>query len=134
MATKKALLDGLRFHAIKFISNNVVNPYDKDQFERPVKLHRRFPQDTPNIPVDANPDDDKEREKEAIRKAEKAAEREATQAQIAPTDKAAAAKKRQPFKKKTEDVYYPTDTPEAQKRARLRYEEGRPWHLRRASV
>jgi len=128
-ATKKALLEGLRFHAIKFISNNVVNPYDKDQFERPVKLHRRFPQDTPNIPVDANPEDDKEREKEAIRKAEKAAEREATQAQIAPTDKAAAAKKRQPFKKKTEDVYYPTDTPEAQKRARLRYEEGRPWHL-----
>jgi transcription initiation factor TFIIF subunit alpha len=129
MATKKALLEGLRFHAIKFISNNIVNPYDKDQFERPVKLHRRFPQDTPNIPVDANPEDDKEREKEAIRKAEKAAEREATQAQIAPTDKAAAAKKRQPFKKKTEDVYYPTDTPEAQKRARLRYEEGRPWHL-----
>jgi len=128
-ATKKALLEGLRFHAIKFISNNVVNPYDKEQFERPVKLHRRFPQDTPNIPVDANPEDDKEREKEAIRKAEKAAEREATQAQIAPTDKAAAAKKRQPFKKKTEDVYYPTDTPEAQKRARLRYEEGRPWHL-----
>ncbi|KAG9893557.1 Rap30/74 interaction domain-containing protein, partial [Aureobasidium melanogenum] len=129
MATKKALLEGLRFHAIKFISNNIVNPYDKEQFERPVKLHRRFPQDTPNIPVDANPEDDKEREKEAIRKAEKAAEREATQAQIAPTDKAAAAKKRQPFKKKTEDVYYPTDTPEAQKRARLRYEEGRPWHL-----
>lgn len=129
ISTKKSLLEGLRFHAIKFISDGEVNPYDRKQFERPVKLHRRFPRDTPNTPVVANPEDDKEREKEAIRKAEKAAEREATQAQIAPTDKTAAAKKRQPFKKKTEDVYFPTDTPEAQKRARLRYEEGRPWHL-----
>jgi transcription initiation factor TFIIF subunit alpha len=129
VTTKKALLEGLRFHAMKFISDSEVNPYDRSQFERPVKLHRRFPRDTPNQPVVPNPEDDKEREKEVIRKAEKAAEREATQAQIAPTDKAAAAKKRQPFKKKTEDVYFPTDTPEAQKRARLRYEEGRPWHL-----
>ncbi|CAD0031030.1 unnamed protein product [Aureobasidium pullulans] len=129
LTTKKAVLEGLRYHAMKFIADNEINPYDKTQFERPVKLHRRFPRDTPNAPTDANPEDDKEREKEVIRKAEKAAEREATQAQIAPTDKAAAAKKRQPFKKKTEDVYYLTDTPDTQKRARLRYEEGRPWHL-----
>ncbi|KAI5241593.1 Rap30/74 interaction domain-containing protein [Aureobasidium subglaciale] len=128
-ATKKSILEGMRFHAMKFISNNTINPYDGTSFVRPVKLHRRFPKDTPNTPVTDDPELAKEREKEAIRKADRAAEREATQAQIAPTDKAAAAKKRQPFKKKTEDVYYPTDTPEAQKRARLRYEEGRPWHF-----
>lgn len=134
VTTKKALLEGLRHHVMRFTSDKEVNPYDstQDQFQRPVRLQRRFPHDTPKTPVPVtadNADDDKEREKEAIRKAEKVAEREANQAQIAPTDKTAAAKKREPFKKKTEDVYFPTDTPEAQKRAKLRYEEGRPWHL-----
>lgn len=130
MSTKKAFLEGLRFHAMKFIADTEVNPYDRSQFERPVKLHRRFPRDTPNQPVVTNPEDDKERELDAIRKAEKQAEREATQAQIAPTDKTIVKKKgQQPFKKKTQDVLYPTDTPEAKKRAQLRYEEGRPWHL-----
>ncbi|KAL1301761.1 hypothetical protein AAFC00_005959 [Neodothiora populina] len=134
LTTKKALLDGLRYHVMRFSSDREVNPYKTtgNQFQRPVRLQRRFPHDTPrqNIPDPAtNEEDDKEREKEAVRKAERQAEREANQAQIAPTDKTAAAKKRQPFKKKTEDVYFPTDTPEAQKRAKLRYEEGRPWHL-----
>lgn len=135
VTTKRALLEGLRHHVMRFTApDREVNPYlaTEDQFQRPVRLQRRFPHDTPKDPLPnatENPEDDKEREKEAIRKAERVAEREANQAQIAPTDKTAAAKKRQPFKKKTEDVYFPTDTPEAQKRAKLRYEEGRPWHL-----
>lgn len=131
VTTKKALLEGLRYHALRLVSGEAVDPYDQSSFMRPLRLHRRFPRDTPNhnVPVIHDPEDDKEREKESIRKAEKQAEKEANQAQIAPTDKTAAAKKRQPFKKKTEDVYFLTDTPEAQKRAKLRYEEGRPWHL-----
>lgn len=133
--TKKALLEGLRHHVMRFVASKeppeIVNPYDpsEDQFQRPLRLQRRFPHDTPKDPLPVNPEDDKEREKEAIRKAERQAEREANQAQIAPTDKTAAAKKRQPFKKKTEDVYHPQDTADSQKRAKLRYEEGRPWHL-----
>ena len=134
VTTKRELLEGLRHHVMRFSSDKLVNPYDasEGQFQRPIRLQRRYPNDTPRAPPPTpgqNPDDDKEREKEAIRKAERQAEKEANQAQIAPTDKTAAAKKRQPFKKKTEDVYFPTDTPEAQKRAKLRYEEGRPWHL-----
>lgn len=128
--SKKALMEGKRFHAMRLQSDKEVNPFDESQFTRPLRLHRRFPRDTMNMP-DPNADttaDDKEREKDAIRRAEREAEKEANRAQIAPTDKSAARKKQQ-FKKKTEDVYYPTDTPEAQKRQRLRYEEGRPWHL-----
>lgn len=134
VTTKKQLLEGLRHHVMRFTTDREVNPYDpsEDQFQRPVRLQRRFPHDTAKDPVanaTVNEEDDKEREKEAIRKAERQAEKEANQAQIAPTDKTATAKKRQQFKKKVEDVYFPTDTPEAQKRAKLRYEEGRPWHL-----
>ncbi|GAB7353374.1 hypothetical protein MBLNU459_g3854t1 [Dothideomycetes sp. NU459] len=131
VTTKKSLLEGLRYHALRLVSADNIDPYDQTQFMRPLRLHRRFPRDTPHNtqPVVPDPEDDKEREKESIRKMEKQAEKEANQAQIAPTDKTVAAKKRQPFKKKTEDVYFPTDTPEAQKRAKLRYEEGRPWHL-----
>lgn len=133
MASKKSVLEGLRFHAMRFQSDSDVNPWNEAVFTRPLRLHRRFPRDQMIVPepiVDSVVDD-KEREKEAVRKAERQAEREANQAQIAPTDKsqAAAARKKNPFKKKTEDVLYPTDTPEAQKRAKLRYEEGRPWHL-----
>lgn len=134
VTTMKELLEGKRHHIMRFASDKNVNPYSEQegQFQRPLRLQRRYPNDTPRAPlppVGENPEDDKEREKEAARKAERQAEKEANQAQIAPTDKTAAAKKRQPFKKKTEDVYFPTDTPEAQKRAKLRYEEGRPWHL-----
>lgn len=133
VTTKKALLDGLRHHVMRFTSGTLVNPYStaQDQFQRPVRLQRRFAHDVAREPVVKldNEEDDKEREKEAIRKAERQAEKDANQAQIAPTDKTATAKKRQNFKKKVEDVYYPTDTPEAQKRAKLRYDEGRAWHL-----
>lgn len=106
------------------------NPYDESQFTRPLRLHRRFPRDQlmDHTPVEDG-EDNKDREKEEIRRAERLAQREANQAQIAPTEKSVAAKKRPQFKKKVEDVFYPQDTPEAQKRAKLRYEEGRPWHL-----
>lgn len=130
VATKKAILDGLRFHAMRLMTTGEANPYDPEQFTPPLRLHRRFPRDKMMDPEAAGlAVDSKDREKEEIRKAERQAEKEANQAQIAPTEKAAAAKKRPQFKKKIEDVFYPQDTPEAQKRSKLRYEEGRPWHL-----
>jgi len=131
VTVKKSELHALRHHAMRLMASGEVNPWDPDQFTPPLRLHRRFPRDTLTQPVAAaaNGVDDKEREKEAIRKAERQAQREANQAQIAPTEKSAQTKKRQQFKKKVEDVYYPQDTPEAQKRAKLRYEEVRPWHM-----
>lgn len=129
-ASKKALLQGLRFHAMRLISEQEVDPWDESQFTRPLRLHRRYARDQKLEPVvPENGVDDKEREKEEIRKAERQAQKEANQAQIAPMEKAAQKKKLPQFKKKVEDVFYPQDTPEAQKRAKLRYEEGRPWHL-----
>ncbi|GAM84141.1 hypothetical protein ANO11243_021340 [Dothideomycetidae sp. 11243] len=130
VASRKALLQGFRYHAMRLISEQEANPYDESQFTRPLRLHRRFARDQRLQPMPAeNGVDDKDREKEEIRKAERQAQKEANQAQIAPTEKVTQKKKLPQFKKKVEDVYYPQDTPEAQKRARLRYEEGRPWHL-----
>lgn len=132
IATRKALLDGLRFHAMRLsASNEEVNPYNPEQFVPPLRLHRRFPRDTLNQgPPAGNGVDETERKNDEIRKAERQRQREENQKQIAPVgDKSSQTKKRPQFKKKVEDVYNPQDTPEAQKRARLRYEEGRPWHL-----
>ncbi|KAF2153296.1 Rap30/74 interaction domain-containing protein [Myriangium duriaei CBS 260.36] len=130
VASKKAILQGFRYHAMRLISEQEANPYDETQFTRPLRLHRRFARDQRLEPVALeNGVDDKEREKEEIRKAERQAQKEANQAQIAPTEKPNQKKKLPQFKKKVEDVFYPQDTPEAQKRAKLRYEEGRPWHL-----
>lgn len=130
VASKKAILQGLRFHAMRLVADLDINPYDPSQFTRPLRLHRRFARDQKieTIVKPENEAENKEREKEEIKKAERLAQKEANQAQIAPTEKTQQ-KKRQQFKKKVEDVYYPQDTPEAQKRAKLRYEEGRPWHL-----
>ncbi|PNS15804.1 hypothetical protein CAC42_4256 [Sphaceloma murrayae] len=129
VASKKSILQSLRHHAMRLNSEQEVNPYDTSQFTRPMRLHRRFPRDQKNDIVPENGIDDKEREREEIRRAERQAQKEANQAQIAPTDKNQQKKKLPNFKKKVEDVYYPQDTPEAQKRAKLRYEEGRHWHL-----
>ncbi|KAF4547114.1 Transcription initiation factor IIF subunit alpha-like protein [Elsinoe fawcettii] len=129
VATKKSILQNLRHHAMRLASEQEVNPYDPSQFTRPLRLHRRYPRDQ-KVEVPENGVDDKEREKEEIRKAERQAQKDANQAQIAPTGTAGQQQKKRPqFKKKVEDVYYPQDTPAAQKRAKLRYEEGRPWHL-----
>ncbi|KAK4943732.1 transcription factor IIF subunit tfg1 [Elasticomyces elasticus] len=129
VATKRELMDGLRFHAMRFISKDVVDPYDESVFTRPIRLHRRDPREVTeqSEPTPESVVDDKEREKEAIRKAEKQVEREANQAQIAPT-KSSVAKKKNPFQKKTEDVWTHDDAA-SQKKAKLRYEEGRPWFL-----
>ena len=134
IAAGKAEIERLRFHAMRFAGKGeigVVNPWDPNQFTPPLRLHRRFARDIMNVPVaPADGVDDKEREKDAIRKAERQAQREADQALIAPSQKSELTKKRQQVgQKKVVDVFYPQDTVAAQKTAKLRYEEGRPWHL-----
>lgn len=138
--TKSMIEQGMRYHALKFTVRPSekgvvphVDPYDDQHFTRPVRLHRRYARDKPETAdqSDAPPGiDDKERELHNARRAERQAEREANQAQIAPSG--AANKKQQPRKKNqknVEDVYYNDNNPKQQKAAQLRYEETKPWHL-----
>ncbi|KAF2843383.1 hypothetical protein M501DRAFT_994292 [Patellaria atrata CBS 101060] len=139
VTTKRAFLEGLRHHVIKFQSRSPsqrVDPTDQSTFTRPVRLHRRDPRAPPSgagssvVDVDMKDDglDDKEREKQEAIKAERLRIREENQAQIAPTGKQS---RPQNFNKlkKTEQVYRTDDSPAAKKAAQLRYEEAMPWHL-----
>lgn len=144
VTTKRALLEGLRHHAMRFIPNSSatevkVNPADESQFTRPVRLHRRDPRVTAagrwgevdGDSVDGKEVDDKERERIELARAERRAEREANQAQIAPASKTAVAQKKnnKQFQKKTEQVFRVNDTGDKVKNTQLRYEESIPWHL-----
>ncbi|KAH7045275.1 transcription initiation factor IIF subunit alpha [Macrophomina phaseolina] len=130
--TKRALLEGLRHHIIKFQSKHPIDPTDQDEFTRPIRLHRR---DAALGKSGAGADDGEEEEneeevKERLRiealKEERRRNREEVQAQIAPKAKGRTFVDN---KKKIQQVYERNDTPESIKASRLRYEETLPWHL-----
>ncbi|TGO35527.1 hypothetical protein BHYA_0155g00180 [Botrytis hyacinthi] len=138
--TRRALRDGIRYHAMRFSGKKEVDPTDQNEFTRPISLHRRDPRQPP--PGKAFKDEDvvmkdavdsKERERQEILKAEKEAQKAADRAQIAPTGNnanAAAAKKAQAFRnEKTTQVHRLDKTAEQKKESDLRYEEALPWHL-----
>lgn len=132
MATKRALLDGMRFHVARLISKEGVDVTDEKEYERPIKLLRKDPRYHANgeaIQMDSKEamEDERERERLESLKLERQRVREEHQKQMAPA--AVAKKKPQAFKKKVEQVYRADDTPEARKRSQLRYEEALPWHL-----
>jgi transcription initiation factor TFIIF subunit alpha len=145
VTTKKALLEGLRFHVARFASKKNVNPLNTDEFTRPVRLQRRDPRAPPTGGAgskSAEPEDapmtkedlmdEKERERQEALKAEKEAQKQADLEQIAPRahqPAAASSKKHSTFNKKTTQVYDHDQTPEARKRSQVRYEEALPWHL-----
>lgn len=139
LVSKHALMQGLHYHAMRFQSRPdgdggmvSINPYDENQFTRPVRLHRRMARDkieTAEQSDAASGVDDKERELNSIRRAERQAEREANQALIAPTGGDTKSPMRKKPQKKVEDVYYDENDPKQRRRAQLRYEEARPWHL-----
>jgi len=144
VTTKRALLEGLRHHVMRFLPNSSaaevrVNPADESQFTRPVRLLRRDPRTTVKgrwgeenaENSDGKEVDDKEREKLEALRAERRAEREANQALIAPASKAVAAQKKPPkqFQKRTEQIYKLDESGERKKGMQLRYEEAIPWHL-----
>lgn len=139
--TKRALLEGLRFHVAKFASKKTIDPTSEQDFTRPVRLHRRDPRAPPSGAGAVKDEDgvseskegvldDKEREQQEILHQEREAQKQAELAQIAPTaaTRTANAKKGKP-KRKTEQVYRTNLTPEAAKAQKLRYEETLPWHL-----
>lgn len=139
MTTKKALLDGIRYHLLKLSSSKVdgspVDPTDQDEFARPVTLHRRDARAPPpgrmvKEPVkEPTPVDESEKERIAQMKAEKEAQRAIDQAKIAPVAKETNAKK--PKKQKEEKTIFNRGprTAAAKKESDLRYEEALPWHL-----
>lgn len=131
-ATKRELLQGLRYHVARLISKDTVDITDPHEYERPIKLHRKDPRYQPNgnpMEVDSKEEliDEKQRADLEAAKAERQRIREEQAKQMAP----AASQKRKPqaFKKKVEQVYRADDTPEERKRQQLRYEEALPWHL-----
>ena len=131
-ATKRELLQGMRFHVARMISKDTVDITNEKEWERPIKLHRKDPRFYPNgsaMDLDSKEEMIDEKQKEAIEaaKAERQRIREEQAKQMAPT--AVAKRKPQAFKKKVEQVYRADDTPEERKRQQLRYEEALPWHI-----
>ncbi|KAI9700652.1 MAG: hypothetical protein M1836_002021 [Candelina mexicana] len=142
VTTKRALMEGMRYHVARFASKKDVNPTDQTEFTRPVRLHRRDPrapvagggnlknEDVKDTGLMDGVLDDKERERQEILRAEREKQRAENLAQIAPTAHAGNHKKPNAFNnKKTQQAYDKDDDPEATYQKKLRYEESLPWHL-----
>ena len=137
--TKRALMEGFRNHVARFSSKRNVDPRNTNEFERPVRLHRRDPRAPPaggggvkgeDQAMGGTDDmDDKEKEKQDILRAEREAQRAADMALVAPATNPGGGKKLSSFQKKTEQVYRNDKTEAQKKQSQLRYEEALPWHL-----
>lgn len=141
MTTKKALLDGIRHHMLKFTASKTgenIDPTDQDEFARPVTLHRRDARQPPPgrvVKEEAIPEpepktvDQEEQDRLAQIKADKEAQRAIDQAKIAPVTKDNQPKK--PKKAKEDKITFnrAPKTEAAKKESELRYEEALPWHL-----
>ncbi|KND91238.1 Transcription initiation factor IIF subunit alpha [Tolypocladium ophioglossoides CBS 100239] len=139
MTTKKALLDGVRYHLIKFaqskLNDKPVDPTDQDAFARPVTLHRRDARQPPpgRAVKEEGPQplqiDEKEAEMLAQIKADREAQRAIDQAKIAPVAKDTNPKR--PKKQKEEKTMFnrAPKSEAAKKESDIRYEEALPWHL-----
>lgn len=130
--TRRDMKD-LRHHIMRLQSKGRVDIQNEEQFTPPIRLHRRDPRAPPSgagshfeeEDTKEDVEESKERERLEIAKEERRKIREENQAKIAPTG----TKKPPAFQKKTEQKFRPDDTPEAEKRRLLKYEETLPWHL-----
>lgn len=137
--TKRALMEGFRNHVARFSSKRNVDPRNTNEFERPVRLHRRDPRAPPAGGGGVKGEDqaisgtegidDKEKERQDILRAEREAQRAADMALVAPAVSTGGGKKLGHFQKKTEQVYRNDKTEAQKKQSQLRYEEALPWHL-----
>jgi transcription initiation factor TFIIF subunit alpha len=126
-------LKELRHHIMRLQAKGRVDVTDEKDFTPPIRLHRRDPRAPPSGAGSHFEEDDtkedleeiKERERLEIAKEERRKIREENLAKIAPSG----TKKAPAFQKKTEQKFRPDDTPEAEKRRLLKYEETLPWHL-----
>lgn len=137
--TKRALMEGFRNHVARFSSKRNVDPRNTNEFERPVRLHRRDPRAPPaggggvkgedQTMGGTDGMDDKEKERQSILRAEREAQRAADMAVVAPAVSTGGGKRLGNFQKKTEQVYRNDKTEAQKKQSQLRYEEALPWHL-----
>lgn len=133
VTTKRDLINGMRHHILKFISDRPVNLQDESDFVRPVRLCRRDPKAeaigqtrAEYQDVELSGEEKMQKEETSKRKELRQKERLATQAQTAPS---AASAKMNNFKKKTAYVYAASSNLEDQKKRQLVYEEKLPWHI-----
>lgn len=139
MTTKKALLDGIRYHLMKFsqakLGDKPIDPADQDDFARPVTLHRRDARQPPpgravKVEVPEQPAvDELEAERMAQAKADREAQRAVDQAKIAPVAKDLNPKRPKKQKEEKTNFNRAPKTVAAKKESDLRYEEALPWHL-----
>jgi transcription initiation factor TFIIF subunit alpha len=116
---------------MRLAAKKPIDPSDPNEFTRPVRLHRRDPRLQPpgregEDPA-KQPDDGLTPEERAKQEAERIAkekEREEILASIAPSKGERSASKRNPFKKKTMQVFHKDENDR-----KLRYEEYFPWHI-----
>ncbi|KAF2745184.1 hypothetical protein M011DRAFT_469889 [Sporormia fimetaria CBS 119925] len=133
LVMKRSMIRDLRYHIMRLQSRNAVDIEDSKQFTQPIRLHRRDPRAPPggagsNFAEEETIEDieeQKERERIEIAREEKRKQREEIMSKVAP----GSFKKRGGAKKKIEQKYREDDTPEAEKRRLLKYEETLPWHL-----
>ena len=135
VTTKRAFLEGLRHHVIRFSSKKNVDPRNPEDFTPPVRLHRRDPRapggggGSKEIESKDGLAESKEREQQELIKAQREAVREAEMAQVAPSVNTGGQKKPNAFKKKTRQIYRNDKTDEQKAESKLRYEETLPWFL-----
>lgn len=139
MTTKKELLDGLRFHMMKFTQSKMdgkaIDPTDDDEFARPVTLHRRDPrQPAAAREIKAEeperaPLDEQDAERLEKLKAEKETQKAIDQSKIAPVAKDSNAKPKKKHKEEKTQFHKTHKSEAAKKESELRYEEALPWHL-----
>lgn len=139
MTTKKALLDGMRYHLMKFTQSKIgdkpIDPTDQEDFTRPVTLHRRDARQPPPgraVKVEAPEPmqvDEQEVERMAQVKADREAQRAVDQAKIAPVAKDLNPKRPKKQKEEKTNFNRAPKTQAAKKESDLRYEEALPWHL-----
>lgn len=132
--TKRALMEGVRHHVARFASKQPVDLSDKDEFTRPVRLHRRDPRMVPGGAGGIKEEEDdglpaEERERRDKERKEKQAQREADAALIAPSADKGVNQRKMPFGKKVQTVYRNDQTEAKRAQSKLRYEEALPWHL-----
>lgn len=133
VATKKELLDGLRYHIMHLPhgKDKFVDIRDPKQFPLPAHLHRRDPRSGPArlqeeqaVIKDGMNDDERQALKD--RTEQRKAERAANLALIAPTQ---TSKRATGGKPKTKIVYKRDFTEEEKRKKQTNYEEKLPWHL-----
>lgn len=132
VTTKRALMEGLRHHVLKFNGRKPIDPTDENEFLRPVRLHRRDPRLNPGEDgikgENETAEEKEEREKREKAKEEKEKQREADAAMIAPSaDKPL--QKKTPFTKRVQPVYSNNQSEAQKAQSKVKYEETLPWHL-----